>query len=202
MTGRHRLEAAKRLGWEKVECIVHNEGDEVDAELWEIAENLHRAELTALERDEQIARWAELAARRVSDKLSETGKAKGGRPGIAAKAAKELGVDERAVQRAVRVASLSDEAKAVARETGLADNRTALLDAAKRPTPAEQVEAIRQRAAPKAVKLADDPLNNLEAREKQVAALMAAWNRASKEAREEFLSRVDSPVMDASRRHA
>lgn len=93
--------------------------DEIECQLREIAENLHRAELTALERDNHIAKWAELAALKVSDNLSETEKSKGGRPGIAARAAKEIGVHERDVRRAVKVASLSDEAKQVARETGL-----------------------------------------------------------------------------------
>src|SRR5690349_8168778 len=55
VAGAHRLEAAKSLGWEKIDCIVLD-CDEVDAELWEIAENLHRAELTVLERGEQIGR--------------------------------------------------------------------------------------------------------------------------------------------------
>ncbi len=32
--------------------------------MWEIAENLHRAELTALERDEHVAEWIALADRK------------------------------------------------------------------------------------------------------------------------------------------
>lgn len=40
--------------------------DEIEAEMWEIAENLHRAELTVLERSDQIARWLELAAIKVA----------------------------------------------------------------------------------------------------------------------------------------
>ncbi len=67
------------------------------------AENLHRAELTALERDTQID--------------------KGGRPGNAAATARDIGVNERDVQRAV--ASLSPEAKQAARDAGLDDNRAA-----------------------------------------------------------------------------
>ena len=87
------------------------------------AENLHRAELTALERDTQIARWVELTAAKVSDTLSETSPNKGGRPGNAAATARDIGVNERDVQRAV--ASLSPEAKQAARDAGLDDNRAA-----------------------------------------------------------------------------
>ena len=46
---------------------------------------------------------------------------------------------------------------------------------------------------------APDPLNENEVSEKQVAALMAAWNKASAEAREIFLSRIDTPVFDRTR---
>jgi len=59
VTGYHRLEAAKRLGWDFIDGVFVA-GDEVDRELQEIAENLHRAELSALERDEQVAKWIEL----------------------------------------------------------------------------------------------------------------------------------------------
>ncbi|MDZ5448621.1 hypothetical protein [Labrys sp. ZIDIC5] len=34
--------------------------DKIDAEMWEISENLHRADLTVLQRDTQVARWIEL----------------------------------------------------------------------------------------------------------------------------------------------
>ena len=47
---------AKRLGLETIDCfLLPDDADDRDAELAEIAENLHRADLTALERDEQIA---------------------------------------------------------------------------------------------------------------------------------------------------
>jgi ParB/RepB/Spo0J family partition protein len=46
VAGIHRLLAARRLGWERIDATCL-EGDETEARLWEIAENLHRAELTA-----------------------------------------------------------------------------------------------------------------------------------------------------------
>jgi hypothetical protein len=42
-------------------------GNEIDCELQEIAENLHRAELTVLERDVQVARWIELTSAKKSE---------------------------------------------------------------------------------------------------------------------------------------
>jgi hypothetical protein len=61
--GGQRLEAARRLGWTAIPAkIVDWEPDQ--RRMWEISENLHRAELKALERDEQIAEWIELVERR------------------------------------------------------------------------------------------------------------------------------------------
>lgn len=192
VAGRHRMEACKKLGRDFVQAtIVRMTND--DARLWEIAENLHRAELSKLERDENIAEWI-----KITDKLSQSATVLGGRgnEGGVRAAARELGVNKDDAHRAVRVASLSDEAKEAAREAGLDDNRSALLEAASKGTIAEQVAAIHQRHTAKVIKLADDPLNDAEAAEKQVAALMSAWNKAGSAAREEFLCRIDRPVMD------
>jgi ParB/RepB/Spo0J family partition protein len=156
VTGRHRVAAALSLGWEEIDAI-EIECSDLDAKLWEIAENLHRVELTALQRDEQVSEWIRLTAKKVSDNLSETPN-KGGRPGKAAATAGEIGVNERDAQRAVKVSSLSDEAKAAAVEHGLDDNRTALLEAARETEPAAQVATILERAGrtqmPYAAKLA------------------------------------------------
>src|ERR1700729_4150442 len=46
VAGLHRLEAVKLLGWEDIDAFVVA-GDDKDARLWEIAENLHRKDLTA-----------------------------------------------------------------------------------------------------------------------------------------------------------
>ena len=59
VAGAHRLAAALKLGWEKIAC-VEVDGDEIAAELWELAENLHRLDLTKEQRDEHIRRYAEL----------------------------------------------------------------------------------------------------------------------------------------------
>jgi hypothetical protein len=123
----------------------------------------------------------------------------GHRPeGGISKAARDLGIEETDAKRSVKVASLSDEAKKAARETGLDNNRSALLDAAGKPTVAEQVAEIHRRhtSGAKVIKIADEPLDGPEAVEKQVAALMTAWNKAGPEARDQFLVRIDQPIMD------
>ncbi len=59
VAGAHRLAAAKKLGWQTIDCIEVDD-DDIGAELWEIAENLHRLDLTKEQRDEHIRRYAEL----------------------------------------------------------------------------------------------------------------------------------------------
>src|SRR5262249_26211830 len=71
----------------------------------------------------------------------------GQQPGGVNAASRELGIAKDDAHRAVKVASLSDEAKEVAKETGLVNNRAALLEAACEPTPERQVEKLSGRAA-------------------------------------------------------
>jgi ParB/RepB/Spo0J family partition protein len=146
IAGQHRLAAAKLLGWERID-VIEVDLNGIDTRLWEISENLHRAELTKLQRDEQIAEWI-----RLTEKVSKqpASKPQGGRPESGVRAAsRELGVELTDAQRAVKVDSLSDQAKAAAVEHGLDDNRSALLAAAKENDPAAQVAKIVERAAQK-----------------------------------------------------
>ena len=84
VAGAHRLEAIKRLGLDEIDAVFVT-GNEVERELQEIAENLHRAELTALERDMQVARWVELTAAKQGEARNasqlETHKKRGQQPG-------------------------------------------------------------------------------------------------------------------------
>ncbi|MCJ2085531.1 ParB N-terminal domain-containing protein [Methylobacterium sp. E-005] len=155
VAGATRLAAAKRLGWETIDTLVA-EIDEVEARKQEIAENLHRTELTVQERAEHVAEWVRLREITVSDKLSETRRE--GRPGEASAVARDLGLGQREVRRAVQVASITPEAKEAAREAGLADNQSALLQVAKA-EPARQVAVVAEIAEAKATKLDTDIKN-------------------------------------------
>jgi hypothetical protein len=59
VSGFHRLEAKKRLGASAIACFIF-EGDERTARMSEISENLHRAEQTPFEDDEQMVEWVKL----------------------------------------------------------------------------------------------------------------------------------------------
>ena len=104
VAGRHRLEAAKRLGWSHIDCIEVDD-DPIAAELWEIAENLHRLDLTKEQRDEHIRRYAELKEQRRLSVQNETKVAEPimGRPktSIAREIAEETGLSKATVHRAL-----------------------------------------------------------------------------------------------------
>jgi ParB-like chromosome segregation protein Spo0J len=145
VTGLHRLKAMRRLGYLGVDCF---QVDHKYAELTEITENLHRAELTALERDEHIARWIELTEANTAEVSPQpVAKPEGGRPeGGVRDRARKLGIGREDARHAVKVASLSPEAKTAAREAGLDINRSALLEAAKETKPEDQIAALQARA--------------------------------------------------------
>jgi hypothetical protein len=95
--------------------------DSIEARLWEISENLHRAELTKLERSEQVAEWVRLTLKQEDgepNKGAEPRPPSGGKQpndkGIKA-ASRELGIARTNVQQSVKIAAIAPEAKETAR---------------------------------------------------------------------------------------
>jgi hypothetical protein len=87
--------------------------------LWVIAENLHRADLTALERSEHIAEWVKLTGEKAKAQVAPSGHT-GGRENKGINAAvRELGIDRTDAQRSIKVANLSPEAKDAAPDPGV-----------------------------------------------------------------------------------
>jgi len=159
VAGLHRLEAARKLGWEEIDALFLRMNP-IEREMWEIAENLFRVDLSKEQRDEQIRRYVELLKareereRKLSSKMDNNSKKPIGRPeSVITKTAKDTGLSRQTVSRALN-------------------------------------------PQPKPVPPARDALNDVEIVERQVDALMRAWNAAGKEAREEFLARIDQPVFD------
>ena len=140
ITGAHRLAAAKKLGWLTIPCFVEQLGfTEIEAELYEIAENLHRSDLTALERNTQTDRWIELTKLPQPGAVSKGGR--GNEGGVRA-AIRELGISKGAADRAQKIGKLSPEAKAAAVEVGIDDNQRALLRAASSAEPVKEIRKI------------------------------------------------------------
>lgn len=105
VAGAHRLAAAKQLGWDKIDCIEVAD-DPVEAELWEIAENLHRVDLSKEQRDEHIRRYTQLIEQRLQSRPKGTIESarddkRGHRPkGTVAIVAANLGLSKKIVRAA------------------------------------------------------------------------------------------------------
>ena len=67
--GRTRLAAHKLLGRDEIEAEVFT--DPLDAKLWSIAENLHRKDLSAMERAKLEDRWVKATAEKMKADRSE-----------------------------------------------------------------------------------------------------------------------------------
>jgi hypothetical protein len=164
VAGKHRLHACSNLGV-KVRAVIMK-GTDDDCRMWEIAENLHRAELSVLERSEQVTEWAELAAKKQAARLADkpvqgeqelksavsgqVAQKPPGRPegGVSA-AARELGIERTEVRRAAKIAAIAPEAKVAAAAAGLGDNQSALIRIAAEPVEA-QVAAVAEVVAARA----------------------------------------------------
>jgi len=130
--GRSIREAARMLGWENIAAVVMD-GDMRACRLWEIAENLHRAELSDVERSKLIEEWRELTVEKVSQVETPLGGAQPHDVGVS-KTAQELGITRDEVRRAHKIATIAPEALEAARELGLDNNQSALLEAAREAT--------------------------------------------------------------------
>jgi hypothetical protein len=110
----------------------------------------------------------ELTAPRIGANCTNS---KTGPKGAIRAAERELGIEHTDAHRAVKVASLSPEAKAAAVDAGLDNNRTALLEAAKEATPEDQVAAIKARSTSSASKTPDVA----ERKAKQIKNFFKVW---------------------------
>lgn len=141
VAGRHRLEAAKMLGWSQIPAVIVELGD-VDRMLAEIDENLIRNDLSDLERAEHLAERKRLYL------LKHPETKRGGAPGLAgggkaktenissfaSDAAQKIGVTDRSIRQDVQIAeSIPEDVRDAIRETPLADSKTDLLDMARLP---------------------------------------------------------------------
>ena len=217
VAGVHRLQAHKQLGLVEIEAVEADD-DDLMAELAMIDENLCRAELSPSDRARYTARRKAIyedlhpearpgAVRAhaanvamghdVGDKLSPT---------FTQETSALTGKNIRSVQRDVqRGEKVLGEVLDLIRHTPL--DTASYLDKLKRLPGSEQyvvakrdlaLERSKERQARKIIRVADAPLDHEEAVERQVAALMALWNKTGPEARNEFLARIDTPVFDRS----
>jgi len=141
ISGLHRLEACRLLGWQEIDCI-EKDYSELELELAEIDENLIRAELTTLERGGHLLRRKEIyEAKHPEAKAYSSEKQRQRRkqepdeiisPGFTIDTAAKLGVTPRTVQQEVQIAEkIAPEVKEIISDTKLADSKKELLKLAR-----------------------------------------------------------------------
>jgi ParB-like nuclease family protein len=149
VAGAHRLEAAKRAGLHKIPCVFV-QGNETDAALIRLGENLFRKTLTVLRQAEQLAEYYNLASAKVNVSGQPAQKGKTGRPpGGIALAARELPLVGRSVEarrriigNALKIDNITPEAKEAMIKAQLANNQSALLKIAEKVGRRAQLKAI------------------------------------------------------------
>jgi len=147
VAGRHRAAAARRLGWTEIEAIVST-GDPASDRLWEISENLHRADLDPIERAEHITKWIELTTEKTVVASCDGSLSDGRRAGPQHQprgvnaVARALGISKDEAHRAVKISGLDPAAKQLAKELWPRGNKAALLEAAREADPDAQVAAL------------------------------------------------------------
>jgi ParB-like nuclease domain len=165
IAGRHRLEACRSLGHDRIPARVFGglPLEDVDARLWTIAENLHRADLTVAERASQVAEWVRLTTEKAQpakpDQVEQVSKGGRGKESGVAKAARDLGIDRSEVNRALNIDAITQEAKEAAAAAGLKTQADLLKIASY--ADADQVGAIAAIAAEKAKPKVASPAHDL-----------------------------------------
>lgn len=198
ITGLHRLEAAKSLGWRHIDCFVMK-GDKTERQLWTLAENLHRADLTVLQRAEFVTKWEKLVKQQA--KGAQDAQPGGRQPedkGIS-KTAKQLGVTRDEIRRSRAVAKISRQAKRAAEAAGVAGNQKVLLEVAKEPKNAQvaKVHELANRKREKKRTLSRNEKKQLKALKRafaQAQDFKIAWNGASEPVRQKFVKTVLNPA--------
>jgi len=193
ITGHHRLEAAKLLGWRHIDCVVMK-GDKIERQLWVLAENLHRADLTAVQRAESVVKWEKLIKRRDGGGDTQSAGRQPKDKGIS-QTAKDLDTTREEVRRSRQIAGISPEAKRAAKAAGLADNQSALLEIANEPEKAQlaKVDQLSKRKRKKKRVLSADERNQVKSLKRayeRAQQFKEAWKDASTPARQHFVKTV------------
>ena len=191
ISGAHRTLAAIKVGLQQIPCFEFTD-DDIAAELWEIDENLCRADLSPAEEAAHLQRRRELWNSGTS--CPET-RAPGRPQEFAAETATATGQSKRDINRKLRRA---ENVVVLGEIRGTCLDKGAELDALAEKPPAEQ-KALAKRAKSGEKVSAQDVLSEQEIADKQVKSLVRAWNKACPEARARFREFIDSPVMDKAR---
>jgi hypothetical protein len=146
--------------------------DPVAAALWKIGENLHRVELSAMDRSDAITDWT-----RLLEKHGQVGQvSSGGRGNLGglAQTSRTTGISRQELRRANKISAIETDAKVAIRSAGLSDNQARLLQIAS-VEPKEQLKKVNEIIAGREPR--DEPVSDPEEQELQM--ILTAWTRAN-----------------------
>lgn len=175
VAGRHRLAAAIKLGWKKIKADIEG-GDEIDARIWEAAENVIRNDLSAHDRNvatkDLLAALEEKHARSAKEvkganaPATSKGQGKGGgNPKMKARAkaldeaAAMTGKSKETLRTEAALANLTPEARKAITEAGLDNDKFAQATIARAGKSADvQLEKLKAITSKPAPSIAANPL--------------------------------------------
>jgi ParB family chromosome partitioning protein len=211
VAGRHRHSGAELLGWDSIECVIEN-GSEIDAELWQCSENLHRTNMTPRAEALQTERWKEIRKAKAKELISlqngeksnqankkkkkkkkkkktnknPKGAGRASNPGSIPETAKALGIGQAEVVRREKIAKMDSDAAAILDKLPetIKATQADYLHVASKPK-AEQVKAAESLAARKE---SEHQARKTEGRKPKVNPISKAWDNASDADRDAFMS--------------
>ena len=216
VAGHHRIEAAKKLKWIEIDCVLVDL-DDLDRELWEIDENLIRAELTEMERARHYKRRKEIfdakaAAEKIPTSLSDgRGAGPQHQKQFDADTADKTGADKSTVRKSRKRADKIDpdvqdelqsddapEALKKAADSGVELDALAALKPDEQKQAVEMMKDGRAESARDAVEVIRGETPEEIKTGKQLNSLRNAWKKASIEAQQQFLDWVDAQSKEAA----
>src|SRR4029077_10981025 len=181
-----RLTAAKLEGWTEIDAQIL-QGSSVDFEKAELAENLHRGELSRLQRDWQIARYVELCGEKPFLRGPRAKMGRGRPKGGVRSAARELKLPESTTRDAMKGATMSAVVVEAVADLGLADKPADYRAVAAEVTVEAQIAKAQEIAASEN---GIRPILAAKTRISQLATLIEAWKSARTPARQAFLVEI------------
>jgi hypothetical protein len=180
---------ASERPWKEVPCVC--EKDELAAQRWQITENLHRGELTKLQRANQTAALLALADTGQEFSGEKVQKNKRGRPeGGDAKAARTLSVRGRtadAKRKGIaedrKISGIHPDAQQALVDARLDDNGKALREVADQPTREAQlakVKALAKGSGKTGPDTSDEDTDKADDTEPPLVVLKREWKKAKR----------------------
>jgi ParB family transcriptional regulator, chromosome partitioning protein len=175
VAGGYRLEAFKTLGLKRIPAFVI-QGYNRDARILQLIENLYRADLTALQHAEDLAKLIKLVHGDEGGQVAHPGGKQPHDRGVS-RAAKALGFSRRDVRRSLQIAKITPEAKSKAVEVGFDKKQSKLLTIANENGAEAQLAKIDEMKKARTSASKTSKRSKTEAKKKSPNKAAKAWDQ-------------------------